>query len=155
MNDGFQSLVVGLEPKVRDLVASSPCYYADLPPSLPHRGVYLFSEATEHLYVGRTNSLRARLAAHCRPGSDHRKAAFAFRLAREATGNTRPICALAGSRNALATDPHFADAFMAAKSRIARMSIRYVEESDPVAQALLEIYVAVVLKAKYNDFDNH
>lgn len=44
---------------------------------------------------------------------------------------------------------------MAAKSRIARMSIRYVEESDPVAQALLEIYVAVVLKAKYNDFDNH
>jgi hypothetical protein len=155
MNENFQSLAVALEPKLRDILASPARCYADLPRLLPQRAVYLFSEVAEHLYVGRTNSLRARLAAHCRPSSNHRKAAFAFRLAREATGNTRPTYALVGSRSALATDPHFAEAFTAAKSRVARMSIRYVEESDPVAQALLEIYLAVALKAKYNDFDNH
>ena len=35
------------------------------------------------------------------------------------------------------------------------MKIRFVEETDPVRQALLEIYVATVLETPYNDFDNH
>jgi len=35
------------------------------------------------------------------------------------------------------------------------MEVRYVGESDPLKQALLEIYVAVVTKAKFNDFDTH
>lgn len=52
-------------------------------------------------------------------------------------------------------DPAFASAFMAAKARICNMELRYVEESDPVRQTLLEVYVAVVLEAKHNDFDNH
>ena len=36
-----------------------------------------------------------------------------------------------------------------------KMDVRFVGESDPVKQALLEIYVAVVSGAKYNDFDTH
>jgi hypothetical protein len=35
------------------------------------------------------------------------------------------------------------------------MDLRFVEESDPIRQALLEIYSARVLKTPYNDFDNH
>jgi len=35
------------------------------------------------------------------------------------------------------------------------MVVRWVQESDPVKQALLEIYVAVVLQTPYNDFDTH
>ena len=35
------------------------------------------------------------------------------------------------------------------------MEIRVVEEADPVSQALLEIYAAMVLPTKYNDFSNH
>jgi hypothetical protein len=35
------------------------------------------------------------------------------------------------------------------------MDLRFVEESDPTRQALLEIYVAVTLKTPFNDFDNH
>ena len=35
------------------------------------------------------------------------------------------------------------------------MQVRYVEEIDPLRQALLEIYVAVVLKTPYNDFNTH
>jgi hypothetical protein len=35
------------------------------------------------------------------------------------------------------------------------MHVQYVHEPDPLRQALLEIYVAVVTGAKYNDFDTH
>ncbi|MEY4966055.1 MAG: hypothetical protein RL274_1638 [Pseudomonadota bacterium] len=35
------------------------------------------------------------------------------------------------------------------------MDYRWVEETDPVKQCLLEVYCAVVLQTKYNDFDNH
>ncbi len=49
----------------------------------------------------------------------------------------------------------FKSAFDKAKERIALMDTRFVEESDPVRQALLEIYAATVLKTPYNDFDTH
>jgi hypothetical protein len=35
------------------------------------------------------------------------------------------------------------------------MDVRYVEETDALRQALLEIYVSIVLKTPYNDFDTH
>jgi hypothetical protein len=35
------------------------------------------------------------------------------------------------------------------------MSVRFVEETDPIRQCLLEVYVAVVLNARYNDFDTY
>ena len=47
----------------------------------------------------------------------------------------------------------FAAAFAAAKERIRRMEVRYVQESDANRQALLEIYATLVLKTHYNDFD--
>ncbi len=49
----------------------------------------------------------------------------------------------------------FASAFKEAKRRIASMDLRFVEESDPTRQALLEIYAATVLRTPYNDFHNH
>lgn len=47
------------------------------------------------------------------------------------------------------------EAFSRAKARLCEMDIRYVEESHPLTQALLEMYVAVALKTAHNDFDNH
>jgi len=83
-------------------------------------------------------------------------AAFAFRLAREATENVKATYKKGeGSRAALMEDARFVTAFEAAKYNIRNMDLRFVEETDPVRQALLEIYVAVVLKTPYNDFDNH
>lgn len=52
-------------------------------------------------------------------------------------------------------NPVFINAFTSAKARICEMELRFVEETDPVRQTLLEVYVAVVLEAAYNDFDNH
>jgi hypothetical protein len=60
-----------------------------------------------------------------------------------------------GSRVALSADSKFAAAFVKAKTRIRNMQIRYVEERDSLRQALLEIYVAVVLKTPHNDFNTH
>jgi hypothetical protein len=33
--------------------------------------------------------------------------------------------------------------------------MRYVEETDPLRQALLEIYVSIVLATPYNDVNTH
>ncbi|GAC1343741.1 MAG: hypothetical protein NVSMB18_20060 [Acetobacteraceae bacterium] len=120
------------------------------------RGVYLFTEAGNHLYVGRSNRMLARYKNHWMLNKTEREAAFAFKLAREVTGFTKATYKKgAGSRKELALDPGFTAAFTAAKARIKAMEYRWVEEADPTGQCLLEIYAAVTLSTPYNDFDNH
>ncbi|MDE2606764.1 MAG: hypothetical protein KGL68_12675 [Burkholderiales bacterium] len=156
MDAEFLTHVAALKPKLEALLAMPPVNPADLPKNMPKAGVYLFSEGGEFLYVGRSNDIRARIRRHCRPGATHRMAAFAFRLARRATGRTEATYRPGeGSRAALVAEPEFAAAFLEAKARIRGMELRFVEESDPVRQALLEVYVALAVKAKHNDFDNH
>ena len=155
MNTDFARFVETLEPKFRSLMAMEPVRWGGLPSQMPERGIYLFSEGTSHLYVGRTNRIRRRLAGHCRPSSTHFSATFAFRVARKETGLLKATYTTKGSRAELVKDPIFGPAFVAAKTRLAGMDLRFVEEEDPVRQALLEIYVAVVLRTPFNDFDNH
>lgn len=155
MNEDFRQLVEGLHPKFERLLQMTPVAYADLPHVMPERGIYLFSEGDRHLYVGRTNRIRKRLQNHCRLSGTHFTATFAFRIAREATNRMSASYTTVGSRGDLVNDPAFAAAFLAAKSRVASLDIRFVEEADSVRQVLLEIYVATVLKTPYNDFDNH
>ena len=155
MDPGFTRLVESLEPKYQALVGMAPVRYGSLPRELPIRGIYLFSEGTAHLYVGRTNRLRERLRGHCVPSGSHFTATFAFRIARTTTGRIAASYSKSGSRADLLKDEAFASTFEAAKRRITSMDLRFVEESDPTRQALLEIYAATVLKTPYNDFDNH
>lgn len=157
METEFSSHIEELKPKLKNLLAKSPVTPDSLPTHiLPRKGVYLLSEGDEHLYVGRSNNIKGRVGRHSRPGATHRMASFAFRLARDATGRTKATYKKGeGSRSALIKDEKFVAAFNAAKARIRKMDLRFVEENDPVRQALLEIYVAVVLNTPYNDFDNH
>ena len=155
MDQTFRELVESLEPKFQSLISMPPVRFSSLPSNLPERGIYLFSEGNEHLYIGRTNNLRKRLQNHCRLGGTHFTATFAFRIARETTGRTKATYTKAGSRSELCADPVFGPAFEASKRRVAEMDIRYVGEAGSTAQALLEIYAATVLRTKYNDFDNH
>jgi len=133
----------------------SPTSIETLRAPVPQACIYLFSEGTRHLYAGRTRHLRNRLRQHSTPAAQHNQAVFAFRLAREATGRLEASYTADGGRAALQLEPEFAAAFAEAKARIRRMDLRYVEESDPLRQALLEIYVSIVLKTPYNDFDTH
>lgn len=155
MHPRFAAVADSLHGSYERLIASAPMTAAHRWPREKVRGVYLFSEAERPLYVGRTNDFKGRYGRHCRPGATHRMAAFAFRLAREATGNLKATYKVEGGRKALAAEPVFAEAFRDAKARIRAMDFRWVEEPDPVRQCLLEVYVAVVLQTPYNDFDNH
>lgn len=155
MDAKFRALVDTLEPKFQQLVGMKPVKSADLPMEMPARGIYLFSEGPRHLYVGRTNRLKRRIQDHCRSGSGHSKATFAFRMARLETGEVKASYRKKGSRSQLEANPLFRAAFDEAKRRVAACDIRYVEETDPTRQALLEIYAATVLGTRYNDFENH
>jgi hypothetical protein len=156
MDPRFLPYIEHLNPKMQALISMVPVTPMSLPKVMCKKGVYLLSEGETHLYVGRSNHISKRLSRHCRPGATHGMAAFAFRLAREETGNLRATYKKgAGSRAALVTQGSFLNAFNDAKARIRQMSVRFVEETDPIKQALLEIYVSVVLQTPYNDFDTH
>ena len=127
----------------------------NVPREMPKCGIYLLSEQGTPLYVGRSNRLRKRLSNHCRRSATYKMAAFAFRIARESTGNVNATYRPEGSRSALMADPEFAAAFEAAKERIRAMNVRFVEEVDPIRQTLLEVYAALSLATPYNDFDTH
>lgn len=157
MDENFKPYVEQLAQKLEKLRNASAANPLALPPDMCAKGVYVFSEGETYLYVGRSNTLRNRIRSHCGASSGHNAAVFAFKLARIATGWTKPHYkkGSGGTRDELMHNERFLGEFAKAKDRIGAMDVRYVEETDPIRQALLEIYAAVVLGAKYNDFDNH
>lgn len=153
MHEAFKNLVEGLHNKYQDLLKMSPVTIDTAPDNCPVGGVYLFSENGKHLYAGRTKrKIKTRLKGHVNTAKD---CPFAWHLAREYTGIIKAPYKKEGSRDHLLSQPLFKKAYEEAKQRIRKMEVRFVGESDPVKQALLEIYVAVVSEAKYNDFDTH
>jgi hypothetical protein len=157
MDPKFALLVERLHPAFVTLTERAPVTDGGIPDYCGAlRGVYRFTEAGNHLYVGRSNRLLARYRNHWMSNKTEREAVFAFKLAREATGFTKATYKKGpGSRKGLALDAGFITAFSAAKSRIKEMDYRWVEETDPTCQCLLEIYAAVTLGTPYNDFDTH
>jgi hypothetical protein len=155
VNKKFSRYVNSLPWKLERLLAMAPVQVCNLPKNIPPRGIYLFSNGDEHWYVGRTNRLRARLSEHCRKSSTHNSAPFAFLVARKMTGMSAATYRLAGSRKELSNHEIFGPAFIKAKAQVAEMNVRFVEEKDPICQALLEIYVALTLGTKHNSFENH
>jgi hypothetical protein len=157
MHDSFRQYVDTLHPLFERLLNMPPISVAAMPKDAPSHGIYLFSEAGRHLYVGRTQrqSIRVRMRQHSSSSARQNEAVFAFKLAREMTGHLRASYKATNSREFLAKDPEFTKAFQQAKERVRQMELRYVEEIDPLRQTLLEIYVGVVLKTPYNDFDTH
>jgi hypothetical protein len=161
MDSKFTSLIERLRPSFEALMACPPVRDGGLPPygapkGEKSKGVYLFTEDGTHLYVGRSNRLLERYKNHWMANKTEREAAFAFKLARRATGFEKASYQKGdGSRKGLAANPVFHEAFTRAKARIQAMEYRWVIEPDPTTQCLLEIYVATVLGTPFNDFDNH
>jgi len=152
VNKRFRDLAEALHGQCKALLAMRPVAARDIPRDTPASGVYLFSDGSTHLYVGRTKRpIAVRIRNHFSTAPDW---PFAWLLAREATGK-KTTYKRDGSRKALLADPVFKAEYERAKNRIRGMSVRYVHEPDPTSQALLEIYVAVATGARYNDFDTH
>jgi len=155
MDEGFRLYVESLHDAFERLKNMKPVTAATLPKILPLECVYLFSENGKPLYVGRTRKLRQRMRNHCGTASGHNQAVFAFKLARELTGNMGAGYTAENSRKTLLSEAEFATAFTDSKARVRSMELRFVEEKDSLRQTLLEIYVAFVLKTPYNDFETH
>ena len=151
MHPRVKTAIDALHPAFEMLLACPPLTERS---SMPRKGVYLFTEAGQHLYVGRSNNIPGRWSGHHNSKALHNSAAFAMLLAREETSIYATYKPGSGRATLMSHDV-FRPAFDRAKLRIARMEFRAVEEADQTRQALLEIYVAVALEARYNDFGTH
>lgn len=154
MHEIFRAFTEGLHPKFEALMAQMPMSHGSLRPEIRGSGVYLFSENGKSLYVGRTRNVRRRYGEQTRPSSRNNAAPFAYKLACEATGAAKASYrAGPNSRDGRMHNPEFAAAFSASLARVRTMDFRFVEETDPTSQCLLEIYVSVVCGSPYNDFN--
>lgn len=152
MNTDFDQMVVEMPRLLLKLRQTEPVGRDNLR-GVPQRGVYVLYEDGNPIYVGRSNRLKARLLEHSRQSSMHNSAPFAFNLAKEKAAK-RGIN-ISQARNELGRDLAFKDLFTQAKKRVSLMRIRAVQIDSPVMQTLFEVYAALALRTKYNDFDTH
>ncbi len=121
---------------------------------VPKSGVYVFYREGKPLYVGRSNRLKERIQEHGRPSSDHYSATLAFNIAKEMVNYKRNEHRVT-TRNDLEKAPGFEKAFFLARKQVAEMQVKVIEIKDQITQALFEIYTALTLNTKYNDFGTH
>lgn len=144
-----------LHPSFERLMAMEPLRgSAPSRATTPKSGIYLFSEGSKYLYVGRSNRIAERYRLHCGPSAKENQASFAWKLTAEVMEHKATYRKGEGRKDKILI-PEFADAFRLAKERIRAMEYRFVEEADQTRQALLEAYVCIALGTPYNDFDTH
>jgi hypothetical protein len=149
MHPDFARVTESLHASFERLLNFTPLHGGKFPTEIPIRGVDLFSEFGKHLYVGRSNNIRNRYAAHTLPSSKQYSAAYAMILSRHETGRKAGCRPGADSRKGLTQNAEFFKVFERQKRRITAMDFRYVEEINTAAAE------AIVLKTHFNDFDNH
>ncbi len=150
MSPDFREAVESLHPKFEHLMAT-PYYVSGS--LLPKQGIYVFFESGKALYVGRSNNIPNRRRQHTGIGSQINQAVLATLIAREETQRSADY--RKGAHERRLADLKFMDAFKRAKDRVRAMDFRAVEECDQTRQTLLEVYCAITLKTKYNDFGTH
>ena len=150
LNSEFKALVSQLPGKLAELESCPPHPLKEGLQDIPTgRGVYVFYDKGKPIYVGRTRKLRQRLRQHIMRSSSHLAASLAFLMARRDTQKVQ------GTREELLKIPKFERAFERAKNCIGVMPLRFVEVDEPNFQYLLEMYVALTLKAEFNKFETH
>jgi hypothetical protein len=115
-------------------------------------GCYAMIEYEKYLYVGIAKNIRQRMRNHTSGRAE--QSAFAFKLAREATGRARTYTK-AGSKKELMKDPVFISAMKLATERVKSVTCQFVLIEDPSLRYLFEFFAAVSLDAPYNDFNTH
>jgi hypothetical protein len=146
MNNKLRNLIEQLHPALEELRKGAP--YENRR-ELPLKGLYLFSDGRNHLYVGRSNNIPVRYATH-----RSIRGTLAFILASESYRRKVPKD-MRYQKELFLSEPKFRDHLRDAQRRIRKMSFRAVAEGDQVRQALLEVYCAVALDTRYNDFSTH
>lgn len=151
----FHGLIAVMHDRLEALVKAERFTFASKPRGLTgKKAVYLFCDGDAPFYVGRTKNLGQRLGQHCNDGSQPNQSSVAFKLACERLQIVRQKYAKGeGWKSLMAKNLELEPEFKVWKAKMRGMWIRYVEEPDPVTQALLEIYCSVALKTPHNDFE--
>ena len=152
MNAKFEEIINQVSDLMQQL-ANSPLRQRNSLGDIPNKGIYVFYENEEPIYVGRSNRMKDRIQEHGRKSSYHNSATFAFILAKE-IANEQGID-INKTRNALESDSTFLDIFLEQKERVSGMKVRVIEINDPIIQTIFEVYVSMELNTEYNDFDTH
>lgn len=141
----FASAIDTIEPSFRRLVEMNPFRLDQVPSPVPagRPGVYLLSESDRPLYVGRARDVRDRLSDH--RSSAVTRATLAVKMARIAANKPVTYTRDNSAKHLYKHDLAFRTCFHEARARICVMEVRWVEETDDVRQAMLEIYAAVDL----------
>ncbi|WP_169738466.1 GIY-YIG nuclease family protein [Afifella pfennigii] len=149
----YRALLERLPPLLEELQRCTPHPLTERRhfPAAP--GVYVIFEGAKPLYTGRSKNIRQRIGNHIAGRAE--QSAFAFRLAREATGHLKASYKPLGSRKHLMANEEFRAAFERTTARLRAMSGRYVVIDDLLSQHLFEVYAATALKTPYNDFATH
>jgi len=146
--------IIAKMPKLLKELKSKPFLTRDSLVDIPRQGVYVFYESREALYAGRSNRMKERIQEHSRQSSDNYSATFALRLAKEEYGRNHVILKSVTNKDLLNIS-EFKSLFSKAKERVAGMEIRVLKSEHQVEQTLLEIYAALALNTRYNDFGTH
>lgn len=117
-------------------------------------GIYLFSEFDHAIYVGQTRKLRQRLKNHTNPLGKNNQATFAFLLAKAEA--EKAGLEIAQFRAQLEADRQFAEHFQAAKLRVSKMDVRFIELAGPIERTVFEVFASLALDTLvFNSFETH
>lgn len=151
-NEKFDRIVAKMPILLRLLESQSPIGIDNIRiTQVPQKGVYIFFEGNKPIYVGRSNRLKERLKEHSQRSSDRYSATLAFRIAKQNTSALRTK-ERKQTNAQLMENRDFVEEFEAAKDRIARARIRFIEIEDQIEQAMFEIYASLTLDTELNVF---
>ncbi len=152
MNERFKKLTDRMPLRLQSLLEQPLIAIDDIGiTQVPQKGVYVFFEGDKPIYVGRSNRLKKRLKEHSQRSSDRYSATLAFRIVKQNTSTLQKK----QTNEQLMKNRDFVEEFEAAKDRIARTKIRFIGIENQIEQAMFEIYAALTLNTKYNDFSTH
>ena len=152
MNENFKKAADKMPLLPQSLSEQSPICIGDIGiTDVPQKGVYVFFENNKPIYVGRSNRMKARLKEHSQRSSDHYSATLAVRIAKKDISTPYK----GKTTKQLMEDSIFHNKFEAAKSKIAKTRIRFIEIEDQAEQAMFEMYAILALNTEFNDFGTH
>jgi hypothetical protein len=123
----------------------------DLP---SYRGIYVFYENGNPIYVGRANNIRKRIQWHTRESSGSESASFAFNLAKREYANETEINK---KRKELMAIEEFLEIFRKHKLNLKNIEFRCIPVDNDILQTMFEPYLAFKLGTypTNNTFENH
>jgi predicted GIY-YIG superfamily endonuclease len=139
MNNKFKEIIDQF-PELMQQLVDSPLRQRNSLGDIPNKGIYVFYENEEPIYVGRSNRMKDRIQEHGRKSSYH---------------NSEKGIDIKKNRNALESDSTFRNIFLEQKERVSGMKVRVIEIDGPIIQTIFEVYVSMELNTEYNDFDTH